>query len=135
MKPSNMIEKVGAIIIQNKKLLLVSNNQQSFYWTPGGKLEPGETIEQTLKREIQEELNVSIDSYTPYITYISDQEEDGKDRKVYTFMVSYQGEIKLSNEITKSKWVSRSDIENQEILLQSGIKLHLIPQLIRDNLI
>lgn len=57
-----------AIIFNNGKMLLLHNNPTGFLlghkpelgdWDlPGGRMEPGESEEQTLKREIQEELGI-----------------------------------------------------------------------------
>ena len=41
------------------------------YWEfPGGKIEPGETVLQAMKRELIEELNVAIISATPWFTFL-----------------------------------------------------------------
>ena len=58
------IEVVGAIIRQESRLLIAQRppgKQEALYWEfPGGKVEFGETPEESLRREIAEELGVSI---------------------------------------------------------------------------
>lgn len=60
-----MIEVVGAILVQGDKVLLAqrrSKGHQALLWEfPGGKIEPGETPQATLQREILEELGVTIE--------------------------------------------------------------------------
>jgi 8-oxo-dGTP diphosphatase len=52
-----VIEKHGKILIARRK----SGDQMAGKWEfPGGKIEPGETPEQCLKRELLEELGVEI---------------------------------------------------------------------------
>lgn len=58
------INVVAAIINYNGKFLVTQRGYGDFkgYWEfPGGKIEPGETPENALKREIKEELNLEIE--------------------------------------------------------------------------
>lgn len=130
-----MIEKSAGIIIEDNKLLLVSGNSNLFFWLPGGKLEKGETPEDALKRELKEELDIELSYFKPYITYVSDQEEDGTIRKVYTFIIKYDGRINNQAEIDRIVWLSKEDFSKETIPLQSGVKIHLVPQLIKDGLL
>lgn len=130
------IKKSTAIIIKDKKILLVTNKErQSFFWTPGGKLNDEETPEQALRRELKEELNIEVTKETFYFTYLSDIEEDSKPREVYCYFVEYIGEPTCQAEIEKMLWISREDFESGSIILQNGVKLHLVPRLINDKLL
>jgi len=130
------IKKSTAVIIKNKKLLLVTNkDRQSFFWTPGGKLDGEETPEQTLRRELKEELNIEVTKETFYFTYLSDIEEDNKPREVCCYFVEYKGEPTCQAEIEKMLWVSKEDIESGSLILQNGVRLHLVPKLINDKLL
>ena len=58
------IEVVAAVIAQDNKIFATQRGYGEFkgYWEfPGGKIEAGETCEQALVREIEEELNTKIE--------------------------------------------------------------------------
>lgn len=58
------INVVGAAFIENGKVLATKRNDDRILGTlwefPGGKIEPGETPQQALKRELTEEFNDTI---------------------------------------------------------------------------
>jgi 8-oxo-dGTP diphosphatase len=61
---------VGVLIKPNGEFLLTSRPPGKVYegyWEfPGGKLEAGETVEQALRRELQEEIGITIGSAQPW---------------------------------------------------------------------
>jgi len=58
------IEVVAAAIVKDKKVFVCKRPKEKymggFYEFPGGKIEPNETHEEALKREILEELNTKV---------------------------------------------------------------------------
>lgn len=67
---------VGVLIAPDGKFLLTSRppgKVYAGYWEfPGGKLEAGETVEQALRRELQEEIGVTIGTAHPWKTTLVD---------------------------------------------------------------
>ena len=68
------IEVVAAVIFDGTKILATkrgSGNMAGKWEFPGGKIEPGETHQQALKREIMEELGIiiSVNSFLLTIEY------------------------------------------------------------------
>jgi 8-oxo-dGTP diphosphatase len=59
---------VGVLVREDGAFLLTSRPEgkaYAGYWEfPGGKLEAGETVEQALRRELQEEIGITIDNCT-----------------------------------------------------------------------
>lgn len=69
-----IIEVVAAIIRKNDKIFATQRGYGDFKdgWEfPGGKMEPGETPEAALKREIREELSaaINVDSFVCTVDY------------------------------------------------------------------
>lgn len=54
------IDKVAWICLRARRVLSARTRGRSAFYIPGGKREPGESDEQTLTREIAEELGVRI---------------------------------------------------------------------------
>lgn len=51
---------IGAIFIKDKKILMMDHVKFNFWTIPIGKAEKNETMEQALKKEMKEELNVIV---------------------------------------------------------------------------
>ena len=64
--------RVRLVIIKNNKLLLTYTSDGDFYFYIGGKMEFGETLEQTCLREIKEECGKDVDFTFKKILYIRD---------------------------------------------------------------
>jgi len=67
---------VGVLLRADDAFLLTSRpagKPYAGYWEfPGGKLEAGESVEQALRRELQEELGITIGPVTPWRTELVD---------------------------------------------------------------
>ncbi|MBN1532509.1 MAG: NUDIX hydrolase [Spirochaetes bacterium] len=110
-----VVVRVAAIIVQNGRLLMVAHKKdRKVYWLlPGGGVMYGESLEEALKREILEELNVSVsvkgpalicDSIEPKgkrhilnISFFCDHREGdyrlGDDRRLHDFRFFDRDEI------------------------------------------
>ena len=109
------IDKIAFIEIQNGKILSTKSKGKTKYYIPGGKRESGEDDEQTLIREVFEELSVSVIPNTAeYIGTFSAQ-SDGEKKGVNVIMTCYKakysGELKASNEIEEIRWLNYTDFQ------------------------
>lgn len=114
-----------AIIIKDKKLLLVTGYNAGYYWTPGGGIEEGESPEQALRREVQEELGAKIVSFKRYVTFQYNTQH------VTAFTVEMGDNFTVGNEITDFVWYQRGD----DIKVAGRLRHKLIPELMRNGLI
>jgi len=58
--PKPNIIRPSLLYFENKKLLMLKESDKPFFMIPGGVLKKGETPEETIVRETQEELGVSL---------------------------------------------------------------------------
>ena len=109
------IDKIAYLRTENGQVLSTRSRGKTKYYVPGGKREIGETDEETLIREITEELSVSIIPET--IKYLgtfkaqADSQPEGVIVKMTCYSADYQGKIKVSNEIEEIKWLNYYDID------------------------
>ncbi|PQP89116.1 NUDIX domain-containing protein [Paenibacillus sp. AR247] len=110
---TTMIDKVAWIQIQDGRVLSARSKGKDTYYLPGGKREPGETDEQTLIREIREELTVAIDPETLAFVGTFEAQAHGKAENVTVQMScytgAYSGEPRPSAEIEEFAWLTYAD--------------------------
>ena len=62
----------GLLVISDRKLLLAFSNNKKAFYLPGGKTDEGESTLEALRREVREELNVTLaPSGIRFYTHIS----------------------------------------------------------------
>lgn len=128
-------DRIAAIIIREKKILLETGTGPNFFWTPGGKVESEESHNETLARELQEELQVTLKSMENYISYKTVNEVSGKEQLVHCYLADFEGNLKPSEEIKEYGWFSKQELLDGKPLVSKGIEKNLIPKLIDDGLI
>jgi len=110
------IDKIAFIATKNGKILSTKSKGKTKYYIPGGKRELGETDEQTLIREILEELNVKIKPDT--IEYVgtfkaqADEANKGILVKMTCYKALYNGLLESKSEIEEIKWLSYKDLDS-----------------------
>ena len=123
-----IIDKLAWIEIKDKSILSTKSYGKDKYYIPGGKRETGETDEQALLREINEELSVIIDTKT--LKYIGTFEAQAHGHpegilvKMTCYSGKYSGKLQANSEIEEIKWLKYSDKD----------KISEVDKLIFDNL-
>ena len=109
------IDKIAFINVVNGKTLSTRSKGKEKFYIPGGKREGNETDEETLVREIKEELNVDIipTSITYFGTFIaqSDGDKTGILVKMTCYKAEYSGNPEPTSEIAEIKWLNSNDLE------------------------
>ena len=110
-----MIDVVAAVI-QNEegKILIAQRNlkkSQGGLWEfPGGKIEPNETKEKAIIREIKEEMDIDIETKK----FIDQKVFNYPDKDINLIAIEckqIKGDIKL-NEHEDIKWVNKNELRN-----------------------
>lgn len=112
-----MINVVAAVITdKNDKILITQRNlkkSQGGLWEfPGGKIEPNETRENAIVRELKEELNidVKVDGYLDEKVFNYQE----KDINLIALKCNIIGGNMILNEHEDAKWIERKDFNNYE---------------------
>ncbi len=110
------IKVVAAIICHEEKILCVQRGPSKFeyihhkYEFPGGKVEEGESNEDALIREINEELSMNIENLN-FLLQVEHQYPD-----FHITMDCYQCQVKTKDltltEHIAFKWLSKNELEN-----------------------
>lgn len=131
------IQKAGGLLIRDRKVMLERHGGNEVYIIPGGKLEPGETAQQALVRELFEEFGITV--------VIDDLQEVGSftspavhspDRivEIETFIVKkWSGEIILQEGIEGIVWMNSKNVIDYKV--SPIAEKHIIPLLLEMELI
>ena len=105
-----MIDKIAWLHLQNGQVLSTRSHGKDRYYFPGGKREAGETDQQTLLREIEEELTVTLDPGTLQYAGTFEAPAHGHPAGVLVRMTCYYarytGTLQPAAEIAELVWLS-----------------------------
>ncbi len=115
LKTEGYIDVVGGVIEHDGKVLGAERGYGSFegFWEfPGGKVEPGESYEEALIRELDEELNIKVkENELKYFgTYY--HEYPGLKVALHIYIVHNDLEGLNLNEHHESEWFTRENIDD-----------------------
>ncbi|MGG5737369.1 NUDIX hydrolase [Bacillus cereus group sp. IBL03679] len=123
-----MIRKIGAAIVKDNKLLVVSKKKSpDHYMLPGGKLEDGEADLEALRRELQEELQLEVVSSTLLGDFETQSMLGTESMFLTVYVVKITGEPTPDNEIGAYKWIPIDTQESE--YLGTGITKFTLPAL------
>lgn len=117
------MEVAVAVILRGDGRFLLAQRPQgkpySGYWEfPGGKLEPGESVEAALCRELHEELGIELEAAYPWLTRAYDYPH-AKVRLHFRRVVKWRGEPH-GKEDQRLAWQSTRDLTVSPLLPANG---------------
>jgi ADP-ribose pyrophosphatase YjhB (NUDIX family) len=112
------------------RLLLIRRTDNDLYAIPGGALELGETLTQTVQREVMEETGIAV-KVTGLIGIYSDPEHvieftDGEVRQEFSICFRADptgGDLRTSDESKEVLWVAPADLD--ELNIHPSIRLRI----------
>lgn len=112
--------RVAGILIKDEKILFIEHqkNKQTYYLLPGGGVDYGENLQDSLKREFKEEVNLDIE--VKEMLFISESIAPNKERHIVNmfFKVEYvSGELSVGEEeiLKGAEYLSIKEF-NKEVL-------------------
>ncbi|WP_394830958.1 NUDIX domain-containing protein [Pendulispora rubella] len=108
-----IIDKVAWIRLENGRILSTRSHGKDVYYLPGGKREPGESDQDTLVREIKEELTADIvrESAEHVGTFEAQAHghPEGTLVRMTCYTADYDGPLAASSEIAEVAWLTYAD--------------------------
>lgn len=131
------IQKAAGIIIQERRLLVERSKGKDYFISPGGSIEKGETPEQALVRELEEEFTiivqaVDLEHFGRYEAVAANHPDRQVVMEVF-FVKRFRGDCKPSSEVEQLAWVNSKN--EDRLPLGSIFEKEVIPELVRRNLI
>ena len=134
-----MIEVVGTMFFNNKKLLIDKPRKRNTYQMIGGRVEDGELPIEAVIRESYEELGNSVILDTSLFEFVMDFEEvatSNPNEKIHFYVFKYkgnlEGELKTSEEIESFLWY---ESKMGSGILSNTLKNEVVPYCLKNELI
>jgi pimeloyl-ACP methyl ester carboxylesterase/ADP-ribose pyrophosphatase YjhB (NUDIX family) len=112
---SNIVDVVAWICIRDRQVLCARTTGKDVFYLPGGKREKGESDWEALRREVQEELNVSLIPETLIEVIVVQEVAHGYAQPTQVtmrcFQANYTGEIIANSEIEAIAWLNHIDLD------------------------
>lgn len=114
------IDKIAWIRLENRRILAVRSHGKDTFYLPGGKREPGESDEEALLRELEEELSIRIigSSVQPYGVFEAQAhgKPEGTMVKMSCYTGDYEGKLEPAAEIAEMAWLTSRDRERVSVV-------------------
>ena len=128
-------ERVAAIIIKDKKILLVRDTQADFFSMPGGGIDAGEDHQTALRRELQEELCVDLVTANFYFSFDLINQTYLVPQVDHVYITSIESTPTPAAEVCELGWFTGEQIKTKAVKTPTAFYEKLLPKLIEDGLL
>jgi 8-oxo-dGTP diphosphatase len=104
-------EKLAWVLIRQGRVLVTRNQGRDLFYFPGGMREPGESDAQALLREIDEELQVTLDEATMahLVTVQAQGDASTAEIRMICYTAEHRGELVPDHEIAELAWLAYAE--------------------------
>lgn len=117
-----LVTAKAIIAVDNKILILKKSSKAGGMFgekwdLPGGQLDFGETLEQALLRQVEEEIGCKVNIIKPYKFWSFMKDEDTQIiGTTFVCRMTYACNIKLSEEHSEYAWIYQDELDGYEFL-------------------
>lgn len=109
-----MQELAGALIIKEKKLLLIYRSDEEHWEIPGGKVEENESPTEAAIRETKEEISIDAELEKPF--YSGEFEKDGQLYLWHGYLAKTEQEPeKAEEQIEEIQYIGLEELEETDL--------------------
>jgi 8-oxo-dGTP diphosphatase len=121
--PSAPVPSVGAVVLKGDRVLLILRGQEPSRgrWSiPGGVMELGEVIQETARREVQEECGVQIEVGNVVEVRDAIVHDEGARIRFHYVLVDVvarylDGELMVGSDVEDARWVSEEELPRYDL--------------------
>ncbi|MEZ0491675.1 NUDIX domain-containing protein [Kineococcus sp. TBRC 1896] len=129
------MEVVAAAVLVDRRLLTVSKTvAPHVFYLPGGKPDAGEPQEQTLARELSEELSTTPVDVQPYLVVQAPAALEGVPMRMTVYRCRLAAPPRLAAELADSRWITSAGLRAPDVLAPA-LRDVLLPRLVQDGLL
>lgn len=122
-KPNSLVPAASAIVVNDEGKILLHKRSDNHLWSlPGGAMDLGESIEETIIREVKEETGLDVEVLRCIGLYTDPQHiiaySDGEIRQQFSICFHCQpigGKIMISSESTQVMFFTKEEIEQMDL--------------------
>lgn len=130
-KPQKIVPAVSAVVLHDEKKILLQERLDNGKWSlPGGNVDPGETVEDAIKREVKEETGFDVEVKQLVGVYSDPNHviayKDGEIRQQFSICFLCEnigGTLATSNESKRVEFISLNELDNINLHITQKIRI------------
>lgn len=132
-----MVTKAALLLFRNnagrKELFFCKPKGKPYFVFPGGKQEDGESIDQALQRDLQEELGTKV-LQVEKLGIVEGHTPDGRAMQMHLYTGELSGDPRPQAEIEGIAWIGREGILRQADAMTPMTMEHVLPFLAQQGI-